>query len=121
MLPWQRIRTTEIRRHPIKGRSVHSTLDFIAGELIETNPVIVYESIGKGHALYEYGMEWEREDQEAIALGHINLLNHDPNPNVTISNDYTNMTKSIYAKEYIRTGDELTIDYDCELWFDVVE
>jgi SET domain-containing protein len=65
-------------------------------------------------------MEWT-EGTEAIALGNINLLNHSVLSNVSLTNDFVNLTKSIHAKRDIKLGEELTLNYDCKLWFDVSE
>ena len=106
--------------HPIKGRCVHAARDFKKGELIETNPVIVYGPLPEDHELQSWSMWWT-EKEDAIALGNLNLLNHSTTPNVSLSDDHVKMTKTIYAKREISKGEELTLDYGCDLWFDVVE
>jgi SET domain-containing protein len=69
-----------------------------------------------GSKLLDWSMEWT-DTEDALALGNINLLNHDENPNCRIENDFENMTKSVYSKRFINIDEELTIDYDCPLWF----
>jgi uncharacterized protein len=112
-----------IKKTPGKGRGVFAARDIKRGEIIETAPVILMpdenvEWIEKT-ALADYYYLWG-ESQIALALGWGSLYNHSPSANVSFYPD-TDTTTMIYrARRRIRKDEELTIDYECILWFDPV-
>lgn len=105
-----------VKLHSVKGRCVHASRKISAGELIEENHVITYPLLEEGSKILDWSMEWT-DTEDALALGNINLLNHDEDSNCRIENDFVNMTKRVYANRNIEKDEELTIHYDCELWF----
>lgn len=108
-----------IAKDPKKGRMVIANRDFEKDEMIEYNHVLTYPFLPNEHPLLDWSMEWS-DTEDALALGHINLLNHSEQSNVYLVNDFKEMTKTMYAKKAIKKDEELIINYDCELWFDVV-
>jgi len=101
-----------------KGRCVIAERMFHYGECIMCNYVITTPIKHEGFS--DWIMEWN-DYENAIALGHINLLNHSDDPNCMIRNDYEFMHKSLYALRDIKEGEELTVKYKCKLWFKPVE
>jgi hypothetical protein len=67
-----------------------------------------------------YPMWWNKKT-DVIAFGPINLLNHSGKPNVLLTRDRKNMLIKMYAGRNLKSGEELVVDYDCDLWFEVVE
>lgn len=92
---------------------------FQAGEAITTSPVIEvpYASI-ENTVLRDYSMYWN-DEVDCICFGLINILNHSTTQtNTTIERDFVLKQMTLFATRDIAAGDELFIDYDCELWFD---
>ncbi|MEQ9814724.1 MAG: SET domain-containing protein-lysine N-methyltransferase, partial [Azospirillaceae bacterium] len=54
----------------------------------------------------------------ALALGYTTLLNHSYDPNVDYRHHVDEAFLDIVALRDIRAGEELTIDYEMDLWFD---
>lgn len=66
-----------------------------------------------------YRMGWT-DTEDAIALGHINLVNHSEEPNVEILDNLPAKMKTMVSLRPIRTGEELLVKYRCEVWFKTV-
>lgn len=104
-----------------KGRCVIATKDIAKDTLIEKNHCIVYKHIDD-NKLYsspninDWSMFYSKT-HDCIALGNINLLNHSKDSNVYINTNYKNKTKYMYARRFIKAGEELVVDYDVPLWF----
>lgn len=111
--------TTYIKTIEGKGRCVFAGRDFEEGDLILENHVITYPFLDD-HKLLEYSMAWT-DDEDALALGYINLLNHSETPNCKIVDDIDAKIKRLYASSPITRDAELTIRYKCQLWFGVAE
>jgi SET domain-containing protein len=58
------------------------------------------------------------EGRAAIALGLTSLLNHSYEPNAEFVRHIDALELEIRALRHIRTGEEITIDYQMDLWFD---
>lgn len=101
-----------------KGRCVFAARDFHAGELILINHVLPYRFLPDDNELMEHSMQWT-EDKDCIALGNINLISHSAKTNCQIENRHDLSVKVLTAKEDIRKDEELTINYACDLWFEV--
>lgn len=105
---------------PEKGRGVIACNHINAGQVIAEDPIFeIPNDYNYPPEIDNMRMSWN-ETHDVIALGITNLLNHSPNSNVTIFDDFKNRTKSVIAKRDIEEGEELTINYECDLWFDVV-
>ena len=107
---------TRLELHPIKGRCVIANRAFKAGDIILVNDVLICPFLPEAHALNAWVMWWT-DTEDCIALGHINLLNHSETKNCTIENLYPEKQKKLIAITDIAEGEELTIHYDCKLWF----
>jgi SET domain-containing protein len=116
----------EIGLFEAKGRGLVAKVDLPAGELIELCSVLVIPSSERaklaGTIVSHYYFHWEdgagEEDwSAAIALGSISLCNHAPHPTARFELDRQRKTIALYALHNIAAGDEITIDYDCALWW----
>jgi SET domain-containing protein len=111
---------------PEKGRGVIAT-DFIpSGTLLEVAPVIRItkketDIIAKT-VLDTYVFDWQEEPYDsAILLGIVFLVNHSGKPNAKFERDFEAQTMRLNAIKDINKMEEITIDYNCELWFEVAE
>lgn len=108
-----------IKIHPQKGRCVIAAKTFNTGDVVPKNIVIPFEWKDLPESnLDNYRMAWT-DSEDCIALGAINLLNHDDNPNVEIVDDLQARTKTAVAIKDISLDDEITCSYKCEVWFPV--
>jgi hypothetical protein len=111
----------EISLHNKKGFCIVAAQNIKKDELIVINAVspIGFNDVKKESFFNNYPMYWTKK-QDAISFGAINLLNHSNNSNVRIKRDYRNKLMRAYALNDIKKGTELTIDYECKLWFKVI-
>ncbi|HVX88138.1 MAG TPA: SET domain-containing protein [Gemmatimonadales bacterium] len=120
----------EVRPVPGKGRGVFATRDIAEGETLDDCHVLI---IGAEDAerleetpLGSHYFHWEGEEDDdrwrgAIALGVASLVNHSPEPNAGVWQDYERQRLVLEALRPIAAGEEIVIDYEVELWFDPVE
>ncbi len=98
----------EIRSDPIKGRGIFACEPIPAGTLIEAVPVIIVPAeqcpLLDRTILHDYYFHWDGDPdgdgRGAVALGLVALD-----------------TLDLVALSPIAAGDEVTIDYNCPLWF----
>ena len=111
------------------GRGVFSTNFISKGTLIETCPVISMPKQARikldQTKLHDYYFIWGAEDQKcALVLGYGSLYNHDYQPNAEYEPDYQNDRLSFYARQDIKPGEEITVNYSGDptgnipLWFE---
>ena len=113
-----------------KGRAVYTSIDINKGDVIESAPVIICDSVDTKlihkTRLHDYYFTWG-EKESAIALGFGSLYNHSENPNTEFILDYDNLSIDFEALRDIKAGEEITINYhsddetDFKIWFEVVE
>lgn len=107
-----------------KGNGVFALRDIKQGEVIEVAPVIPMSHADipeSGNAPDGYVLDWDDEDPDeahALVLGYVMLYNHSKNPNMEMESDLGNYTITVKASRDIKAGEELTWNYDCELWFE---
>ena len=115
----------EIRSDPVKGRGIFAREPFAAGTLIEAAPVIIVPAqqcpLLDRTILHDYYFHWdgdpEGQGRGAVALGLIALCNHSRRPNARVRRNPARETLDLMALTPIAEGDEVTIDYNCPLWF----
>ena len=115
----------EIRSDPIKGRGVFACEPLAAGTLIEAAPVIIVPAgqcpLLDRTILHDYYFHWDGnpdgEGRGAVALGLVALCNHSRRPNARARRNLAQDTLDLVALSPIAAGDEVTIDYNCPLWF----
>lgn len=116
----------EIRADPLKGRGVFAREPIAAGALIEAAPVII---VPAAHCplldktiLHDYYFHWDGdpdgEGRGAVALGLVALCNHSRRPRARVRRNYARETLDLVALMPIAAGAEVTIDYNCPLWFE---
>lgn len=119
----------EIRSDPRKGRGVFAAVPIAAGALIEAAPVILVPAaqcaLIDRTILHDYYFDWDGgpegsaagEGRGALALGLVSLCNHSRRPRARVRRNVAQCTLDLVALTPIAAGDEVTIDYNCPLWF----
>jgi SET domain-containing protein len=115
----------EIRDDPQKGRGVFACTPIAAGTLIEAAPVVIVPAsqlkLLDQTILHDYYFAWNdargSEDKGAVALGFVALCNHSRRPRARVRRNLAQGTLDLVALLPIEAGDEVTIDYNCPLWF----
>jgi uncharacterized protein len=115
----------EIRSDPVKGRGVFASAPIVAGTLIEAAPVVVVPAsecpLLDRTILHDYYFHWqgdpEGEGSGAVALGLVALCNHSRRPRARVRRNFAQGTLDLIALGPIAAGEEVTIDYNCPLWF----
>ena len=119
----------EIRSEPAKGRGVFARAPIAAGSLIEAAPIIIVPpaqcALLDQTILHDYYFHWDGDPDGdgsgAVALGLVALCNHSRRPNARVRRNLAQETLDLLALSPIAAGDEVTIDYNCPLWFDPQE
>ncbi|HEY2381197.1 MAG TPA: SET domain-containing protein-lysine N-methyltransferase [Terriglobia bacterium] len=110
------------------GRGMFAARDFLKGELIERAPIIPIDEKKWPNAaktiLSDYAFDWGINDEHAaIALGYISIYNHSYSPNAQLEQMLDELMMEIIAIKDIRTGEQITINYNGDpakqdpLWF----
>ena len=111
----------EIRDDPAKGRGLFARLPIAGGALIETAPVVIVPAVQCAlldrTILHEYYFRWDEAGSGAVALGLLALCNHSRRPRARVRRNGARETLDLVALAPITAGEEITIDYDCPLWF----
>jgi SET domain-containing protein len=114
----------EIRHDQKKGRGVFARASIAAGVLIEAAPIVIVPAAQRklldNTILHDYYFVWDDEGGErsaAIALGLVSLCNHSRRPSARIRRNRIRETLDLLAIAPIAAGSEITIDYNCPLWF----
>ncbi len=115
----------EIRSDPAKGRCVYAAAPIAAGTLIEAAPVILVPEAERAlldrTILHDYYFDWGGEPAcegcGAVALGLVALCNHSRRPRARVRRNHAQGTLDLVALVAIAVGEEVTIDYNCPLWF----
>jgi hypothetical protein len=119
----------EIRSDPIKGRGVFACEPIGAGAVIEAAPVIVVPgdqcTVLDRTILHDFYFHWDGDPDGdgsgAVALGLVTLCNHSRRPRARVRRNLAQGTLDLIALARIEAGDEITIDYNCALWFEPQE
>ena len=115
----------EIRHDARKGRGVYARTGIDAGLLIEAAPVVIVPASQRklldATILHDYYFVWDDvaagETLIAVALGLVSLCNHSRRPSARVRRNRTRETLDLLALTPIAAGREITIDYNCPLWF----
>jgi SET domain-containing protein len=116
----------EIRTGPERGRGVFAREMIAAGTVIEAAPAIIVSAaecrILDRTILYNYYFHWDGdpdgEGRGALGLGLVSLCNHSRRPRARVDRNLSRRTLDLTAIADTEPGDEITIDYGCELWFE---
>jgi len=93
--------------------------------LIEAAPVVIVPAaecaLLDRTILHDYYFRWDDDPgaagRGAVALGLVSLCNHARRPRARVRPNYGRGTLDLIALTSIAAGDEITIDYNCPLWF----
>jgi SET domain-containing protein len=116
----------EIRNDPAKGRGIFACRPIAAGTLIEAAPIIIIPAgqcpLIERTTLHDYYFHWDGNPdgggRGAVALGLVTLCNHSRRPNARVRRNLSQDTLDLIATAPVAAGDEVTIDYNCPLWFE---
>jgi SET domain-containing protein len=110
-----------VQESPGKGRGVFAARDIFAGTVISVAHAIPFPTDAlDGTPIEGHQFDYEQDDQDCIVLGVQQLINHADAPNcrcVWEVVDGQRMHK-VFTVRDIKTGEELTIDYEVPLWFE---
>ena len=119
--------TVGFREIPSKGRGVVALRTIRAGEVVEEVPAIIIPKKDlpvplAGTVFDRYLLAWSDTPgrEFAIAGGLLMLYNHSYQPNVKLKEGPQPDTFIVEALRDIAPDEEVTFDYNCELWFDPV-
>jgi len=106
-----------------KGRGIFARRRIAKGELVETAPIVLMskKNVPDDGPPDGYVLEWRADtpgEEHAFVLGYISLYNHSSNPNIYCESDFENDVVTATAIKDIEPGEELTWDYNCEIWFE---
>ena len=119
----------EIRTGPERGRGVFARELIVAGTVVEAAPVIILPAaecrLLDQTILYNYYFHWDGdpdgEGRGALGLGLVSLCNHASRPGARVDRNFARHTLDLVAITDIGPGEEITIDYGCELWFEPLD
>ena len=97
-----------------------------SGTLIEAAPVIVLPvsecRLLDRTIIHNYYFHWDGdpdgEGRGALGLGLVSLCNHSRRPRARVDRNFARLTLDLVAIAAIAAGEEVTIDYGCQLWFE---
>ncbi len=119
-----------VRRDPLKGRGVYAARAIEEGEILDLAPVSIItaaeaELLERTPLAHHY-FHWDGDEADeagwrgAIAYGLVSLVNHAEEANAGVWPEYERELVVLEALRPIAAGEEITIHYDVELWFDAV-
>jgi SET domain-containing protein len=116
----------EIRTSLTRGRGVFARTAIAPGTLIEAAPVLVIPAADcpalDRTIIHDYYFHWDGDPESvgrgALGLGLVTLCNHASRPNAKVDRNFAQQTLDLIATSPIASGDELTINYGCTLWFE---
>jgi SET domain-containing protein len=107
-----------------KGRGVFAAKPIRKGDIVEAAPVIVIPDedvdLIDQTAMADYYFKWG-ESHFALVLGYGSLYNFSELPNLSFEVDLINEVMIYRAIKSIKRDQELTVHYQCDLWFEPVD
>lgn len=114
-----------VRNDAIKGRGLFAARAIAEDEEIEAAPVAILDStqvaLLEETPLGHHYFHWDGQDDDwrgAVAFGLVSLVNHAEEANAGVWPDYERQCILLAALRPIAEGEEITIHYDVDLWFD---
>ena len=101
-----------------RGRGVFAQCNFSAGDVIESSPVVIFESPFAAFPpelrtiVFSWGALCKIGTSHAVVLGYGSLYNHHDPANMYYQPDANNMTMKYIAVREILAGEELTVNYN---------
>ena len=107
-----------------KVRGVFAAKPIRKGDIVEAAPVIVIPDedvdLIDQTAMADYYFKWG-ESNFALVLGYVSLFNLSELPNISFEVDLINEVMIYRAIKSIKKDQELTVHYQCDLWFEPVD
>jgi SET domain-containing protein len=107
-----------------KGRGVFAAKPIRKGDIVEAAPVIVIPDedvdLIDQTAMADYYFKWG-ESHFALVLGYGSLYNFSELPNISFEVDPIHEVMIYRAIKSIKKDQELTVHYQCDLWFEPVD
>jgi len=121
-----------VGHYPRRGRGVVALRDIPPDTVIERCPVLIIPAKDRFRTdatiVFTYVFMWEHGTTEqdlyqgfgraGIALGLSSLLNHSYEPNAIFIRHIDELELELRSARRIAAGEEVTIDYQMDLWFD---
>ncbi len=117
-----------VRTDPAKGRGLYASRAIRQDEIIEVAPVAIIDSrqaeLLEETPLGHHYFHWSGDEADeagwrgAIAFGLVSLVNHAEDANAGVWPEYDQQQLVLAAMRPIDEGEEITIHYDVELWFE---
>ncbi|MDZ4863809.1 MAG: SET domain-containing protein-lysine N-methyltransferase [Gemmatimonadota bacterium] len=113
-----------VRNDAIKGRGLFAARAIAEDEVIEMAPVAIIDaaqaSLLEETPLGHHYFHWDGDEdwRGAVAFGLVSLVNHAETANAGVWPDYERQCMILAALRPIAEGEEITIHYDIDLWFD---
>lgn len=95
----------------LHGRGVFLTRDVVAGEILDSGPVLLVPHPELESGLISYYVFEHSSDEYALCLGHASMLNHSDAPNAEVAIDDAGLEYELRALESMPAHTELLIDY----------
>jgi hypothetical protein len=119
------------KRTPKKGLGVFALKDFKEGEIIESCPVLTFDTKGRKNLektlLNHYIYPWRSTRGAALILGYGSIYNHSYSPNADWKQNFKTTCMVYRAIKPIKKGEEILVNYNGEPddktpidWFEVV-
>jgi SET domain-containing protein len=119
-----------VRRIKGKGRGVFALRNFKSGEIVESAPVIIFDTKGRKKLektiLSHYVYPWRSTRGAALVLGYGSIYNHSYSPNADWKQNFKTQSMVYRAIKNIKKGEEITVNYNGEPgdispidWFEV--
>lgn len=120
----------EIKRTSSKGLGVFALKDFKEGEIIESCPVLIFDTKGRKNLektiLSHYIYPWRSTRGAALVFGYGSIYNHSYSPNADWKQNFKTNSMIYRAIKNIIKGEEITVNYNGEPdeqtpidWFEV--
>jgi hypothetical protein len=110
----------EIRISPLDGRGVFATQGIEANRCFDSSPVLfipeAQRSALKATDLYHHSFEWKLGG--ALVMGPGSFYNHSNDPSALYIPDHEGLRMDFVTRRSIDSGEEITISYGEDLWFD---
>lgn len=119
-----------VKRTGKKGLGVFALKDFKEGEIIESAPVLIFDTKGRKNLektlLSHYIYPWRSTRGAALILGYGSIYNHSFSPNADWKQNFKTKCMVYRAIRSIKKGEEITVNYNGEPdddkpidWFEV--
>lgn len=120
----------EVKRTSGKGLGVFALKDFKEGEIIESCPVLIFDTKGRKNLektlLSHYVYPWRSTRGAALVFGYGSIYNHSYSPNADWKQNFKTNSMVYRAIKDINKGEEITVNYNGEPdeqtpidWFEV--